>query len=74
MTLANGKTKTIKTEINLIGKNLDEATDLMLKYRCASFFARTECPNVLMGFYTAEEIDDIYGSPDEKSTTTFRIN
>lgn len=34
-------------------------TELMLKYRCASFFARTECPNVLGGYQTAEELEDV---------------
>lgn len=32
--------------------------DLMLRYRAASFFAKTECPEVLMGFQTAEEVGD----------------
>lgn len=31
----------------------------MLKYRCASFFARTECPNILGGYQTAEELEDV---------------
>jgi hypothetical protein len=33
--------------------------DLMLRYRAAAFFARTECPESLMGFYTSEEMNDI---------------
>lgn len=33
--------------------------ELMMRYRAASFFAKTECPEVLMGFQTAEEIEDI---------------
>lgn len=33
--------------------------ELMLRYRAASFFAKTECPEVLMGFQTAEEQMDI---------------
>lgn len=33
--------------------------ELMIRYRAASFFAKTECPEVLMGFQTAEEADDI---------------
>lgn len=37
-------------------KNMPE---LMLKYRCASFFAKTECPAILMGFQTDEELYDI---------------
>ena len=37
-------------------KNL---TELMLKYRCAAFFMRTECAGLAMGFLTAEEVEDI---------------
>jgi len=33
----------------------------MLKYRAAAFFARAECPNVLMGFQTADEVADVRG-------------
>lgn len=31
----------------------------MFRYRAAVFFARTNCPEVLMGYYTADEDDDI---------------
>ena len=34
-------------------------TDLMLAYRCQSFFARLHCPEALNGVYTSEEIEDI---------------
>ena len=44
-----GKTKTIKTEINLIGKNLDEATDLMLKYIDDAYLAGLKTVNVIHG-------------------------
>ena len=37
--------------------------ELMMRYRAASFFAKTECPEVLMGFQTAEEIQDTF-APD----------
>ena len=42
----------------------------MLKYRAAAFFARTECPEVLMGFQTAEEVQDVngYDEPEKKFT------
>ena len=33
-------------------------TDLMLGYRCQSFFARLHCPEALGGIYTSEEIND----------------
>lgn len=43
----------------------------MLKYRAAAFFARTECPEALMGFQTAEETMDVrgYDAPEKKTTT-----
>ena len=39
----------------------------MLKYRAAAFFARTECPEVLMGFQTADETEDVYGTEQSKA-------
>ncbi len=33
--------------------------ELMLKYRCAAFFMRTECSGLSMGFLTVEEREDI---------------
>lgn len=51
-------------------KNMPE---LMLKYRCASFFAKTECPAVLMGFQTAEENQDILPA-DDKNIVTIELN
>ncbi len=36
----------------------------MLMYRAASWFARTYCPEVLMGFSTADEAEDIASAPD----------
>lgn len=33
--------------------------ELMLGYRAASFFARRECPESLMGLQTAEEVEDV---------------
>lgn len=42
----------------------------MLKYRAASFFARTYCPEVLMGFSTADEAEDI---ASEKRTTHIKL-
>lgn len=41
------------------GSKWQTMPELMMKYRAASFFARTECPEVLMGFSTAEEQEDI---------------
>lgn len=38
----------------------------MLKYRAASFFARTECPNILMGYQLDDEVRDT-GRSEEKT-------
>lgn len=44
--------------------------ELMLRYRAASFFARTECPSVLQGIQTVDETEDVRGGekPQEKIT------
>lgn len=38
----------------------------MLKYRAAAFFARIECPNVLMGFMLDDESRDAGAAENEK--------
>lgn len=40
----------------------------MLMYRAASWFARTYCPEVLMGFSTADEAEDIAEPIPQKKT------
>ncbi|MBP5316999.1 MAG: recombinase RecT [Bacteroidales bacterium] len=37
----------------------------MARYRSAAFFARTYCPQALMGLYTEDELYDIKGYPKE---------
>ncbi len=44
-----GKSKTIRPEINLIGKDLDEATDLMLKYIDDAFLAGLKTVHIIHG-------------------------
>lgn len=39
--------------------------ELMLQYRAATFFARTQCPEILMGFMTSEEVKDVNGYESE---------
>lgn len=34
-------------------------TDLMLAYRCQSYFCRIHCPETMSGIYTTEEIEDV---------------
>lgn len=38
----------------------------MLKFRAATFLARTYCPDVLMGFTSKEEVKDVYVAPIEE--------
>lgn len=38
--------------------------DLMFRYRAAAFFGRTVCPELLMGFQTVEELEDVGGTID----------
>ena len=47
--------------------------ELMLQYRCATFFARTHCPQALMGFYTNDEMFDIGKGEPENKTETIKI-
>lgn len=45
----------------------------MLRYRAASFFARTYCPEALMGIQTIEEVQDVQGY-DEPEAETVRVS
>ena len=47
--LATGKTQTIRPEINLIGKDLDEASDLMRKYLDDAFLAGLKTVHIIHG-------------------------
>ena len=49
--------------------------DLMFRYRAASFFARTECPEVLQGLQTTEEVQDVKGYEEpQKQKTKVSLN
>ena len=41
----------------------------MLRYRAATFFARTYCPEITMGLLTQDEVLDIQSAPTDKSAT-----
>ena len=69
--LVKGTTVTIKLAkdegwLNKNGSKWKTMPEQMMKYRAAAFFARTECPEVLMGFQTADEVQDVNGP--EKAT------
>lgn len=52
------------------GSKWQTMPEQMLMYRAASFFARTYCPEVLMGFSTADEVEDITDVQSEKVRIT----
>lgn len=49
--------------VNKKGSKWQTMPEQMMKYRAAAFFARTECPEVLMGYMTADEVVDT-GKPE----------
>lgn len=70
--VVSGPTVTWKMAIDegWVNKNASKwktMPELMLRYRAASFFAKTECPEVLMGFQTAEEQMDIIDTEEQIS-------
>lgn len=51
------------------GSKWQTMPELMMQYRAAAFFARVNCPNVLMGGYTMDELADIgKAEPQERQT------
>lgn len=51
--------------VNKKGSKWLTMPEQMMKYRAAAFFARTECPEVLMGYSTVEEVKDVAGEEKE---------
>lgn len=59
---------------NKSGSKWKTMPEQMLKYRAAAFFARTECPEALMGFQTAEEVEDVKGvAPTQAEKITISL-
>ena len=50
------------------GSKWQTMPQVMLRYRAASFFARMNCPELSIGLYTKEELDDF--TPIKKSKAT----
>lgn len=46
----------------------------MLKYRTSVFFARTYCPEALMGLYTTDEMRDIKGNEEPPEIVKVTLN
>ena len=76
-TVVNGPVVTMQMAIDegWAGRNPKWKTmpELMLKYRAAAFFSRTECPSVLMSFQTAEEVVDVKGEEPPKKKEVIEI-
>lgn len=78
--VVKGSTVTMKLakDEGWLGKNGSKwktMPEQMMKYRAAAFFARTECPEALMGFQTADEVQDVRGTEQtEKRVTTITLD
>lgn len=42
--------------------------EVMIRYRAASFFGRLNCPDMIMGIYSQEEVVDGFGDPVDEPT------
>jgi hypothetical protein len=57
------------------GSKWKSMPDLMFRYRAAALFARTECPEVLQGLQTTEEVQDVKGYEEpQKQKTKVSLN
>ena len=63
--------ETVKGEgwLSKSGSKWQTMPELMFRYRCAAFFARTFCPDVLNGLQTADEVRDVHGYGDDEVVT-----
>ena len=46
----------------------------MMMYRAAAFFARAQCPDIVLGIPTREEVQDLKGYTDENQTTVVTLD
>lgn len=60
----------VKAEGWISNKKWQTMPDLMLAYRAAAFFARVNCPDVLMGCMTEGEASDVSNSAPAKDLTS----
>lgn len=65
MVAAEGWNKDSTTKAGYVQKSKwNTMREQMFKYRAAVFFARAACPEVLMGYYTADEGEDIIANQE----------
>lgn len=61
--------------VDKAGSRWKTMPDLMIRYRAAAFFGRLYAPDVLMGMYTSDEIEDIeHEEVDKKSGMQDALN
>jgi hypothetical protein len=46
----------------------------MMRYRAATFFARAYCPDILLGYRTKDEVQDISGYEEDGKQTVVTLN
>lgn len=57
------------------GSKWKSMSQQMMMYRAAAFFARTFCPELLLGLQTVEEVRDTFGEDDiDKPVVTISMN
>jgi len=61
--------KQMKDGKGVIKSKWETMSQLMFRYRAATYFARTYCPEVLLGMLTTEEIEDIIETRQVNSHT-----
>lgn len=50
------------------GSKWTNMPEVMIRYRAASFFGRLNCPDMIMGIYSQEEVVDGFGDPTDETT------
>ena len=60
--------------INKPGSKWKTMPRQMMMYRAAAFFARAHCSDILLGYRTVEEIQDMHGYEDEGKQTVVTLD
>lgn len=56
------------------GSKWTNMPEVMIRYRAASFFGRINCPDMIMGIYSQEEVVDAFGdTPEDNAPNENRI-
>ena len=58
---------------NKNGSKWKTMPEVMIRYRAASFFGRLNCPDMIMGIYSQEEVIDGFGDPVDEIVETTKV-